>query len=234
MRRGAQRPARHVVRERRPRPVGARGRCPAGPASGWSSSRRPSAAATSSGRSGRRTTNPVSPSTTASAAPPLSPRDLGHAARGGLEEHDAEALLLEAGPAVAARHGEHVARTRTARAGRRRAPGRGTAPAPAGAAASRSRRPPVAAAARDRDLEAGVGDGQARRGLDEHVESLARHQPADAHHEQAVDGEPQRARARCGASVGIEGPEALDVDARRHDRRAAARARRRVAPRRAG
>ena len=37
------------------------------------------------------------------------PRDLGHAARRRLEEDDAEALLLEPAPAVAAQHGEHVA-----------------------------------------------------------------------------------------------------------------------------
>ena len=51
---------------------------------------------------------PVTPSTTASCDPPLSPASCGHPGGGRLEEHDAEALLLQPEPPVAAHHGEHV------------------------------------------------------------------------------------------------------------------------------
>ena len=46
--------------------------------------------------------------------PAAAPRDRGHAARRGLEEHDAEALGLEPAPPLAAAHREHVGATRRA------------------------------------------------------------------------------------------------------------------------
>ena len=75
-------------------------------------------------------------------------RDLRDAAGGRLEEHDAEALLLEAAPTGCGTAWRTRRRSRRARAGRRRAPGRGSGPAP------RRRRP----AAR-----AGRGRGRCRR-----------------------------------------------------------------------
>ena len=68
--------------------------------------RTPRAAASTS--SGCRITRPVSPSDTASAAPPDVTGHLRHAARRGLDEHDAETLLLETAPPIAAQHREHV------------------------------------------------------------------------------------------------------------------------------
>ena len=54
-------------------------------------------------------------------------RDLGHAGGGRLEEHDAEALLLQPTPPVPAEHGEDVAAAVEAWGGRRGAPDRGAA-----------------------------------------------------------------------------------------------------------
>ena len=152
-----------------------------------SSSSAPATASTSSGWS---TTRPVSPWSTASAAPPLSTGDLRHARRGRLEEHDAEALLLEAGPAVAAQHGVHVAATVEARqvvvahasdhphgsARRRDQPVEPSAIAPAPA---------------DRDGEIGVPRRELRRRLDQHVHPLAGHQPAEADDQGPVRREPE-------------------------------------------
>ena len=64
--------------------------------------------ATASGSSGWSTTRPVSPSAHRLGGAAAVAGDLGHAGGRGLEEHDAEALLLEAAPPVAAAHGEHV------------------------------------------------------------------------------------------------------------------------------
>ena len=89
---------------------------------------------------------------------------------------------------------------------RRRATGRsssGTRPrnrtGRPGLAASRSRRLAVAAGAGDGDLEVGAAGGQGGGGLDEHVDALAGHEPADADHERRVGVEAEAARARPGA-----------------------------------
>ena len=103
-------------------------------------------------------------------------------------------------------------RNRTsARATRRgAAQARASRPSPAIASVTPST---VAPAARDR--------------LDEHVDALARHEPPDRDHERRRrSGSPSRARA-ARARVGIEGDEALGVDARRHAARPAGGRRRR-------
>ena len=88
---------------------------------------------------------------------------------------------------------------------------------------------PVAAAPRDRELHV----GQPGDRVDEHVEALAGHQPADPEHERPLGIEAERATGR-GPRRRVEWTEALDVDARRHHDAAAGRARRRALASRAG
>ena len=70
----------------------------------------------------------------------------------------------------------------------------------------------VAPAARDREL----GVGQPGDGVDEHVESLARHQPAHPDHEGPLVVEPERLPHRE-ALGGVDRAEAIDVDSGRDD-----------------
>ena len=146
--RSAQPLGEHVVGELGHGPL-ARRRAHRARASAGRRAARSNAAATSSASSGRRTTMPVSPSATASAAPPTVAGHLRHAARRRLDEHDAEALLLEPAPPVAAQHGVHVGAAVQRAAGRRWRPGRGTAPARAARSARRAQPALVAAAAGD-------------------------------------------------------------------------------------
>jgi hypothetical protein len=67
------------------------------------------------------------------------------------------------------------------------------------------------------DLEVGVGSGRpAGGGLDEDVQALAGHEPADADHQAAVLGEAEVPPGR-GAGGVVEGHEPLDVHPGRDD-----------------
>ena len=92
------------------------------------------------------------------------PRDLRHAARGRLEEDDAEALLLEPAPAVAAQHGEHVAHA--VERGQVVVGDAAEEPDRRCCSARHAFEPlAVAAAAADGDLEVGRSWREARRGV---------------------------------------------------------------------
>ena len=130
-------------------------------------------------------------------------------------------------PTHRSRHG--IANTSALRVQRREASSSGTRPrnrtrGPSRRSSARAvEAPAVAAAARDRELHV----GQPGDRVDEHVEALARHQPA---HARARAGGRRRARTRVAyrdAFGGVDGPEAIDVDARRDDH-SAERAPRRV------
>jgi hypothetical protein len=142
---------------------------------------------------------------------------LGHAARGGLDEHDPEPLLLEAAPARAAAHGEHVGAPVE-----KRQVGVGHAPEEVDGGAGGRRQPGeaggVAAAAGDGDGEPATAAGQAVGGLDEDVEALAGDEAAHAEHEREVVGQPEVA-AGLGPLAVVERAEARHVDTRRHDHR---------------
>ena len=178
--------------------------------------------------SGLATTRPVTPSTTASAAPPDCAGHLRHAARRGLDEHDAEALLLEAAPPVAAQHGEHVGAAVQRAAGRRWRPDRGSAPARRSSRGQPPQARRVAAAAGDRQQEVRAACGAAGDGPDRGVEALARHEPADADDQLAVDAAGRsaaRAAPRSSSSSGrkrsVSTPGRHDGDRQRAGRRRA-------------
>lgn len=152
---------------------------------------------------------PVSPSATASSAPPDAAGNLGHACRGGLQEDDAESLAFEAEPSVATDHGEDVGGAdeagqicvgHPAEQPHRRA----QLGDPAGQALG------VAAAPRNGDGEAGEDGGEPAGGVDEHVHALARDQPADADHERTLEWEAE-VRPDPGPFVGAERGEPVDV-----------------------
>ena len=166
-------------------------------------------------RRGGRTTSPVTPSVDRLGRAARLAGDLRHPARRGLDEHDAEALLLEPAPPGAARHGEDVAapvQRRQAVVGdppeeAHRCVALGGEPAQA---------PLVAAAAGDRQHEVGSPRRQQGGRLDGDVEALAWDQPRDRHDQLAVGGQTELA-AGGEPVVGVERDEAVGVDARRHD-----------------
>ena len=141
--------------------------------------------------------------------------DLGHAGGGRLDEHDAEALLLEAAPPVAAEHREHVGgaveggqvlEVHAAEEAHRHveAPGE---PLEAGT---------VAAAAADGEDDVGVRALQAGDGLDEGVEALPGHEPAQPEHQRRGLREAEAPAGRPALLV-VERDEPVDVDAGRDD-----------------
>ena len=143
------------------------------------------------------------------------PRDLGHSACRRLEEDDAEALLLEAAPAIAAQHREDVA----GGVDRRQVVvGDSTEEPHRRLLLGRDAFEPLAVAspARDRDLEVGPRGDEARRGLEQRVEPLPGDEPAHADDHAAVGVETEPA-SDVGSLVRREGTEALGVDTRRHD-----------------
>ena len=83
--------------------------------SGWSTSAASAPAHLGRPTGGRAPPMPVTPSTHRLVRAAAGPGHLRHPGRGRLEEDDAEALLLEPEPAVAAQHGEDVGQRRTAR-----------------------------------------------------------------------------------------------------------------------
>ena len=160
------------------------------------------------------TTNPVSPSTTASCDPPLRPATAGTpaaaASRNTIPNPSASS------PPHRSRHGIANTSAHAYSCGndRRRARGRGTA-------SGRRRRVPRPALeprpSRPAPAIASCTSGRARDRVDQHVEPLPRHQPAHAEHERPVGIEPERARGpRARARRRRAGTEAIDVDARRH------------------
>ena len=118
---------------------------------------------------------------------PTLPRHLGHARCRRLEEDDAEALLLEPAPPVAAEHGEHV----RARVERRQPlvldPPQQTDRGPRLAHEAVEPRP-IAAGPGDGDGEIRTGRCQAGRGRDQGVHAFAGHEAAHAHEQPALDG----------------------------------------------
>ena len=207
----------HVVGElgHRPLPGGAPHRELGRPASSSSALERGGHVA---GSSGGRTTMPVSPSTTASAAPPESPATCG-------TPHAAASTNTMPKPSCSSppqrlRHGI-VYTSRAAvepRADRRCGPGRGSAPGASELAGQALQAVEVAAAAGDREDEVRARPAQRRRGPDRRVEALAWHQAADARRSARQSaGSPKCSRASS-RSASVERAEALRVDARRHDR----------------
>ena len=171
---------------------------------------------------GRRTTTPGLPVDHRLAGPPGVAGHLGHPGGGGLEEDDAEPLLLEAEPPVAAEHGEDVGRADQRGAGPRRRRPRAGGPARRCSAirpASRSRSRPRPAMA---TVRSGNRRAEPDGGVDQHVHPLAGHQAADAHHQGPVGREaqvgpgrrPARAR-RAGRKRSRSTPGGI-VDHRRH------------------
>ena len=142
--------------------------------------------------------------------------DLRHPARRGLDEHDAEALLLQPAPPGAAGHGEHVAAPVQRRAGRSLAtrPRKRTGALRSAARRRRrrsSRPPPEIASTRS-----------GRRGASRATASMATSKPLrGTSREIDTISSPSVGRPKCAAGgepfVGVERAEALGVDAGRHD-----------------
>ena len=164
---------------------------------------------------GSATTNPGLPVEHGLGRSARAPRELGYPAGRGLEEHDAEPLLLEPAPTVAAQHREDVGAAVGAGQTARRAPGRGTRHG------RRCRRPPVrdgpvAPTAGDRENQVGVRRPEPARRLEQDVEALARNQPADPGDHQGI-GRQAQLDAHRGPGRRVEWMEAVAVDTGRDD-----------------
>ena len=182
------------------------------------------------GPRGGRTTSPVTPSSTASAAPPESPATCGtpHAAA----STNTMPKPSCSSPPQRVRHGIANTSAQPYRRGRSSLATRPRNRTGASSSAARRAQPPlVAAAAGDRQHEVGSARRQQGGRLDRHVEALARHEPGDRHDQLGVVGQPERRGAAARRSSSSSGPEPLDVDARRHDRDRQRPARRPARPR---
>ena len=164
---------------------------------------------------GRRTTSPVSPSTTASAAPPLSPATWGTPAAAASRNTIPKPSCSRPRPPVAAQHREDVAAP--VEAGRSSCGDAAEEPhrsAGARGSAARdgrwSRPPPPMATVRSGRLGASRAAAS-----DEHVHALAGHEPAHRHHETPVDGKAEAGAGRRAAPGRVERHEPLGVDAGR-------------------
>ena len=167
--------------------------------------------------------------------PAAVPGHLGHAGGGRFEEDDAEALLLQTQPAVAAGHDEHVGRSEQGGPVLLADPAEHLHPDRA-AAGQASQVVQLPAVAHDGHHELRIGGGQAVRRSNEHVHALARHQAAHAREQRPLSGQSEPVTR--GAAFGrLERDDAADVDAgrdfdqrRREVRHDAAGLGRRVAP----
>ena len=180
-----------VVVGTRPPPARER-RCPCGGAVPGRRPGRPARRPPRRRRSVGRGPAPVTPSLDRLVRPAGTTGDAAHAGRGGLEEHDAEALLLEARPS-----GRGTA-WRTGRPSRRPRADRRRATRPRNRTGAVGRQPlqarPLTPATDDGERH--VGPAELPDGLDQRVEALAGHQSADGDHEHAV-GRAGRSRRRA-------------------------------------